>query len=264
MIQVMKYKINYLLSNKLLTVFVPLLFVILNFEVIINSGMLLSGGANFNADMKYQLVLNNYIVVISFFGFLAAIFIGSSVLGPDIQTGNLYIILSIYPSRKKYYFGTFIACVIYMLTIQALLLMNEMILMWIFDIQYLGFDIWLVFSQNILNSLVALSLTSLASIYIRGHGSAFIGLLGYAFFSIYIFNIIPFTNTSLVFDITKYKNVLVHFFPITNIYGVSFTESWVSELYNAVPVFENIYIYQILYIVLLTGISAFLFSRKEL
>jgi ABC-type transport system involved in multi-copper enzyme maturation permease subunit len=262
--KVMKYKLNYLLSNKFLAIFIPILFVVLNFEIIINSGVLLSGGANFNSEIKYQLVLNNYIVVISFFGFLAAIFIGSSVLGPDIQTGNLYIILSIYPSRRKYYFGTFITCVIYLLAIQILLLINEMILIWIFDIQYLASDISFVFFQNLLNSIVALSLTSLASIYIKGHGSAFVGLLGYAFFSIYLFNIIPFINSNLVFDITQYKDILVHFFPIANICGLSYTEAWVSELYNAVPLFGNMYLYQFFYIAILSCLSAILFSKKDL
>jgi ABC-type transport system involved in multi-copper enzyme maturation permease subunit len=262
--KVMKYKLNYLLSNKFLAIFIPILFVVLNFEIIINSGVLLSGGANFNSEIKYQLVLNNYIVVISFFGFLAAIFIGSSVLGPDIQTGNLYIILSIYPSRRKYYFGTFITCVIYLLAIQILLLINEMILIWIFDIQYLASDISFVFFQNLLNSIVALSLTSLASIYIKGHGSAFVGLLGYAFFSIYLFNIIPFINSNLVFDITQYKDILVNFFPIANIYGLSYTETWVSELYNAVPLFGNMWLYQFFYIAILSCLSAILFSKKDL
>jgi hypothetical protein len=139
-----------------------------------------------------------------------------------------------------------------------------MILIWIFDIQYLASDISFVFFQNLLNSIVALSLTSLASIYIKGHGSAFVGLLGYAFFSIYLFNIIPFINSNLVFDITQYKDILVNFFPIANIYGLSYTETWVSELYNAVPLFGNMWLYQFFYIAILSCLSAILFSKKDL
>jgi len=262
--KVIKYKIYYLLSNKLTSAITFLLFIIMNFDALINSGVLLSGGSGFNSELKYELLLNNYVFTASIFGLLVGIYIGSSMIGPDIQTGNMYIILTSFPSRAKYFFGTFIAVVIYLIGVQLLLILNAYILLLVFNIPYLMSDLIYILLQIILNSTVALSLTGISSIYIKGHGSAMIGFLGYVVFNIYMYNVIPFFNMGFIFDLTQYRNIICHIFPITHVLAPSYTEQWIIDFYRLTPLTINIYIYQLLYIIGIVGIGALLFKRKEL
>lgn len=262
--KVIKYKLYFLLSNRFLTIFIPFLFILLNYTAVVNSGILSSGGSDFNAELKYQLILNNYLVMISFFGLFASIYIGSSIIGPDILSGNLSIILTSYPSRIRYYLGTYLTTLLYMLTVQTLLLLNVLILFFIFDVAFLWSEVLMCYIQILLNSTVALSITGLASIYIKGHGSALIGLIGYAFFNIYTFNQIPFINTTFSTDFTVYRNILVNFFPMTDIYAPSYTEAWIIELHKATPILPNMIVYQLLYALFFVGIGCLCFKKKDI
>lgn len=262
--KVIKYKIYYLLSNKTTAAVTFLLFVIMNFDALINSGVLLSGGSGFNSELKYELLLNNYVFTASLFGLLVGIYIGSCMIGPDMQTGNMYILLTSFPSRTKYYFGTFIAVFIYLISIQLLLILNAIILLLVFSVPFYFSDLGFVFSQIILNSTVALSITGISSIYIKGHGSAVVGLLGYVLFNVYMYNVIPFFNMEFIFDLTQYKNIICHIFPVTHVLVPSFTEQWIIDFYQLTPFTNNVFVYQILYIIVIVGLGALLFKHKEL
>lgn len=264
MMKVIKYKIFYLLSNKITSIITFLLFVIMNFDALINSGVLLSGGLGFNAELKYELLLNNYVFTASIFGLLVGIYIGSSMIGPDIQTGNMYVILTSFSSRTKYYFGTFLAVMMYMISVQLLLIINALVLLLVYNVPFLFGDLGSVFVQILLNSAVALSLTGIASIYIKGHGSAIVGLLGYVIFNVYMYNVIPFFNMEFIFDLTQYKNYICHIFPVTHVLVPSYTEEWVINFYKLNPITINIYVYQLIYILGIAWLGALLFKHKEL
>lgn len=261
--KVIKYKLNYLLSNKLVIIFAVILFLLLNFNAL-SSGVLNSIGSTINTEIKYQLLFNNYLIVSVVYGLLLSIFLGSSIIGPDAQTGNIQVILTSYHSRTKYFLGTFLAVLIYSTVIQILLFINIYLLMAIFKVPYLWSDILVGFTQNYLNMLVAMSVTGMASIYIKGHGSAFVGLLGYVYYNLYEYNSIPFVNTSLNFNITQYRNILGNFFPISYFLAPSYTEASTIAYYRFTPVIPNIYVYQILYIALILVLSCICFKRKEL
>jgi len=261
--KVIKYKLNYLLSNKLILIFSAILFLLLNFNAL-SSGVLTSVGSAINIEAKYQLLFNNYLVVSVVYGLIMAIFLGSSIVGPDAQTGNIQVILTSYHSRTKYFIGTFLAVLIYSTVIQILLFINIYLLMLIFKVPYLWSDILVGFTQNYLNMLVAMSVTGLASIFIKGHGSAFVGLLAYTYYNVYEYNALPFINSSLPFNIAQYRNILGNFFPISYFMAPSYTEPSTIAYFKFTPIIPNIYIYQILYIALILVLSCVFFNRKEI
>lgn len=262
--KVIKYKFNYLLSNKLITILTIILIIALNFNAIINSGVMFSGGADFNSTVKYALILNNYITVSSLHGLIFSIFLGSSIIGPDIQTGKMYVLLTSFPSRVKYYLGTFFAVLVYLLSIHYILLLNTFVLFLIFDIQFIPSDIYVCFKHIILNSIVVLTVTGFFSVFMKGFQSAVLGFIAYAYYNIYTFNEIPFINNSFIFDVTQYKNILCNLFPIIHVLAPSYTSDEAFVLYQIHPVISDVNIYQIIYAVLILSISCVFIKRKDL
>lgn len=262
--KVIKYKLNYLISNRLIITSVIILVLILNFEAIINSGILFSGGENFNISIKYELLLNNYIIVASFYGLLLAVYLGASIVGPDIQTGNLYILLSSYPFRKSYFLGTYLAVFLFSSILQILLLANILILFVIYQVPFVWSDVLICFVQIFLNVLVVLTVTGFASIFMKGHSASIVGLLGYSFFNVYTYNELPFVKASFIFDITRHKDILCNLFPISAIFAPSYSSVDVIRYYCIQPIIPNVYCYQIFYILLIVFLGCVCFKHKEL
>lgn len=262
--KVIKYKIYYLISNKFVIISTVVLFLLLNFEALLNSGVLFSGGSDFNRLTKYMLLLNNYIFVSCVYGLMFSIYIGSSIIGPDMQTGNILVLLTSYPSRIKYYLGTILAVFIFITAIQLLMLLNIYALLFTYDVSFIFSEVLECFVQSLFNSAVILSVTGLASIYMKGHSSAVVGLLCYAFFNIYTFNTIPFINTSFIFDVSVYRNILCNFLPIVHILPPSYTHIDAISTYGIRTIIPNIYIYQLFYILIIVVISSLCFKRKQL
>lgn len=262
--QVIRYKQYYLLSNRFVIISTIFLLCILNFQAVVNSGILFSGGGDFNTTQKYALLLNNYISVASFYGLLLSAYLGSSVIGPDIETGNIYIILTSYPYKTKYFLGTYISVLLYMALIQLLLLLDLVILFLVYDVSFLGSDIAFCFAKIFLNSVVVLSITGYASIYMKGHNAAFIGMLGYAFFSVYTFNQVPFINTRFIFNVVQYKNYLCNLFPITHVLAPSYTDPEVIRAYGIQTLIPDTGIYQCVYIFFVVLLSCYSFKHKEI
>lgn len=262
--KVMKYKLYYLISNKFVTISAIFLIIALNFQALLNSGILLSGGSSFNGLLKYELMLNNYLLIASVYGLLFSIYLGSSIIGPDMQTGNIQVILTSCSSRPKYYLGTFFAVFIFMTAIQFVMLINIIALFLVFDAPLIWKEVFSCFVQNLLNGVIVLSITGLASIYMKGHSSAVVGLLCYTYFNIYMYNTIPFINTSFVFDVTRYRDILCNFIPIVHILPSSYTPANVTEAYSMRPMISNVSVYQALYGFVIVSLGTLCFRYKEL
>lgn len=262
--KVIKYKIYYLLSNRLITILTIILFLALNFNAIVNSGVLFSGGEDFNVALKYELLFNNYMIIASLHGLIFSIFLGASMIGPDMQTGNMYILMSSYPSRVKYYLGTYLAVLFYLLSIHFALLLNIFVLFFVFEVQFVFTDIIICFRHIVLNSVVVLTVTGFASIFMKGFQSVIAGFLAYAYYNIYTFNEIPFINTSFLFDATRYRDILSNFLPIINVLAPSYTEEHVLIFYQIHPIIPNISVYQCVFILFTLWISCIVFKRKDL
>lgn len=264
MSKVIKYKIYYIISNRLILLFVMLLLLLTNFHAIFSSGILLSGGSSFNGNLKYELILNNYLLVSSLYSLFFSIYLGSNIIGPDIQTGNMQVILTSYPIKWKYYLGSFLAALFLLVTIHILIVFNIFIIFVVFDIPFLTLEVLNCFLGNLLNASVVLSATGIASIYMERHLSTIVGLFIYAFYSVYTYNVVPFVNTYFIFDVTKYRNLLCNLAPITNILPVSYTDPQIIEIYSIQPIISNVYCYQFIYCLFAILLGAFCFQRKEL
>lgn len=262
--KVIKFKLYAIATSKFINISTVILFLILNFQALVNSGILFSGGAEFNEQLKYTLLLNNYTVVASFYGLLLSIILGASVIGPDVENGNIYILLASYASRVKYFLGTYLAALLNMVVIQLFLLLNIMILFWIYGVNYLTRDLSICFLEIVMNAVVVLSVTSVFSILIKGYKSAFVGLLGYSFYNIYFFNEIPFIKIDFMFNVTQYKDVLFSFFPIVYVLAPSYTGSDVIEKATIHPVIFSPMVYQLIFSIVIVFVGCFIFRRKEL
>lgn len=264
MIRVFRYKLSYLLSSPVITVSTAALFFLLNFSALVNSGVLLSGGAEFNAETKYMLLMNNYISVALFYGLLFSMILGANTLGPDAQSGNLNILMSAYPSRVKYFMGTILISVLCLTSVQLLMSGNMILLLKIYEIPFVWHDIQICTIQILLDSLVILSVTAVGSIFMKGLRSVIVGLVGYSFYNIYMFNTIPFINGALIFPVSQYKNILCHFFPVIRVMTPSYTEEATWSFYKLHTILPSAELYQVLYIVLVMAAGCILFQKRDL
>ncbi len=262
--KVIKYKLSYLLSNKIVIGGTVLLLLLLNFNVLIQSGVLISGGGIFNAEEKYRFLFNNYIFVARGYGLLFAIFLGASIIGPDAKNGTLNIILSAYPSRIKFFLGTLIPCFCYMLFALTLMSVNMLLILWILEIPFVWSDFIPCLIGFPLNSLVILSVTAIGSIFLTGFKSVAVGLGAYAYYNLYMFNQVPLLEFSLPFDVTAYRHVLCHFFPIVRVVGESYATEELLELSQLNSFLPSIELYQIVYVFVLLIVACFLFHKKDL
>ena len=179
--RVMKYKLRELLRSPLAILAAAFLLLMLNGAAIIRSGVLASGGGEFNTELKYALIVNNYGNIASLYGVLAAILLGAGVIGPDLATGNLFVLLTAYPARGRY----FLACVLtvwgYLLLVQLVMLADVCLLLRLFSLPVRPGDLLAVFPAEILNSTVLFGLSAVGSVYCKGYRAAAVGISGWLF-----------------------------------------------------------------------------------
>ena len=234
-----------------------------NFQALINSDGLASGENGFNNDIKYQLLANNYLFVLAFFGLLYAVFLGSRIAGRDIYTGHLGILLCSYPSRAKYYLASLCAVSCFMFLVMAVMTANLILLLGIFHIEYPLTEILLAFLAQYLNALVLLTATGMFSV-LKPSAAPYLGLTGYAYFSLYTFNEIPFVRLPLIINVTQYKDILGLFFPIRDVMIPSYTPPEVIQMYSIKTLGIPPELYQILFILVLGFFGTIAFVRKDL
>lgn len=258
------YKMNALLSNRIILIGTIILFFIMNFSAVVNSGILLSGGIEFNSITKYMLLQNNYISVSSFYGLLFAIVLGACTLGPDAQSGNLSILMSAFPSRIKYFIGTILAVFVLMAGVQLLMTGNIVLLYLAYEVAFVWNDVIVCSIQIFLNSIVILTVTAIGSIFLKGMKSVCVGIAGYCFYSMYMFNTIPIINGSLIISVSRYKDILCHIFPVIRVMAPSYTEEEVKFFYELHSFLPRVELYQVLYITAALIIGCILFWKKDL
>jgi hypothetical protein len=260
---IMKFKLRGLLSASYLTICTVLLLVMLNFSAVVNSGVLFSGGGLFNTQIKYSLIINNYGYVASFYGLLMAVVLGANAIGPDVGTGNIYVLLTAYPSRGSYYIWTVLTVWLYMLAVQLFMLANALFLLTLFGLPVIWSDMAALFFGVLLNSTVLMTVTSIASIYMKGYSSIVAGLLAYTYSSLYLYNRIPFVNGSLTLGISQYKDILCNLLPIQHIAAPSVSDPANLLFYAVAPIIPNVSLYQLLYAALTLTLGCLLFRRRQ-
>lgn len=224
----------------------------------------MSGGATFNKTEKYGLIMNNYIMISCLYGFIIAICLGAGMIGPDIKSGNIYVVLSAINSRKEYFIASICAgCFLY-IVVHFLITCNCIIIMLSLSISFFWSDLINVFVGIMLNAFCFLMVTIAFSSVLRGYKSIVIGIFMYVYYYMYTFNAIPFVNGVIQFEVAKYKNILAIAFPAKNIFVNSLTEPNVLDLYCVSPMGMSIYAYQMIYIFIISVIGMTIFDNKNL
>ncbi len=262
--QAVKYRIVALMDDKFFMFITLLLFIVLNYNMFIDSGVLSLGDASFNSDIKSTLLINNFIIVCSIYALLTSVYIGMGVFGKDIESGQIYIMLTSFPKRYKYYWGNWIGLVIAIFLVLLLLILNFIMAALVLGVRNNINSVFLVFRNVFINMLVLMTLTFVSSIHLKGYKSAFVGILGLAVFNLYAFLKIPFAEVVIPIS-TKLRRVLAAFVPVVNI-SVPSIHNKLSAVYNdVIPLgITNKFIYQLLYITLLLILGQYMFKKKEI
>lgn len=261
---IMKFKFRQLFSNKWLTFLTVFIVFFMNYCAVVNSGVLFSGGGGYNETEKYTLLINNYSSVSSLYGLLLAVCLGAGTIGPDLLSGNIYVILSAYSSRYRYFAVTAFSAWIYYFMVQILLTMNFCALLLIFDVTVIWPELVSLVLGTLLNATVVFVITSVCSIYLKGYQAVVAGLGAYAYYYICTFNTIPFVDEYLVINIVKYKNILCNFVPMKYLLIPSITDSEVLQIYETVPLGGNMYLYQFVYIIAVLILGCILIEKKDI
>lgn len=260
--RIFRFKWNNI-SRGFLWYFTIFLFVFLNYNALVNSGVLLSGGAEFNGELKYTLLTNNFLSVSSLYGLILAVYMGAGMIGPDLVSGNIYVILTVLSDKWKYYLYSYLSGLgLYFLTYLGLC-GNYMLLLQIFELPVRWQDFEYLFFGILLNAMVIYSVTALFSIFMKGYKSILAGLVGYSFFYVYTFNQIPFVNGVLSVPISRFGNWLFLFFPMKHLLVPSVTDVMIIELYNHMPHYYQEGIYQLVYCVITVCIGMVFIKRRN-
>lgn len=259
-----KYKIYALLSDKKLIGITILYFIILNVQTIINSGILYQGSSSYNGILKYTLLINNFDIASIMFGMFVAIYIGTGLIGKDMETGQIYVILTASPKRHRYFMGNFLALLAVTACVVALMAVNFLLEAYALGIQVVASDLVRNLKDIMLNMTVIMTLTAVFSVFIKGYLSAFAGLAGLLLFNIYAYQKIPFIDESFNFGNVDIQNFLSNFCPVADVSAPSVVGHDVVAYYSRIPIIPNFSIYQIVYIAVLLIIGNVIFERKEL
>jgi ABC-type transport system involved in multi-copper enzyme maturation permease subunit len=262
--KVAKYKILTLLDDKLFKVLVIAFFIILNYNVFLKSGILSDGSRDFNKILKYTLLINNFTIISTMFGQLVGMYIGSGLIGNDIYSGKLYIMLPSFPKRWKYLLGNLFGLIIIVTSFVLLILFNYFVSTTVLDVTVNYSDLLLCFTYIFTNIIVIMTVTAVSSIFIQGKASLVIGLIEMAIFEIYTYQKIPFLDYALNMNIST-RRVLACLAPITNVTAPSIYSDGTLDRYMVTPLMiNNMFIYQIVFIVLILIIGVISFKHKEL
>lgn len=262
--KVVKYKILTLLEDRLFKVIVIAFFIILNYNIFLKSGILADGSQDFNKLLKYTLLINNFNIVSIIFGQLIAVYIGSGLIGNDISSGKLYIMITSFPKRWKYLLGNFIGLLTVVVAFVLLILFNYSVATIALDI-YVNFnDLIYCIASILLNMLVIMMLTAVSSIFILGKTSLVTGLIGMGLFNVYTYQYIPFINTPILLEM-KIRRALACLAPISDVAAPSIYNDGSLDKYLVKPfLLDNMFIYQIVFIIMILMIGMISFKYKEL
>ncbi|KYH34426.1 hypothetical protein CLTEP_16590 [Clostridium tepidiprofundi DSM 19306] len=262
--KVSKYKILTLLEDKLFKFILISFFIVLNYNVFISSGVLSAGSREFNQLLKYTLLINNFTIISTLYGQLVGIYIGTGLIGDDIPSGKLYIMITSFPKRWKYLLGNFLGLLLILLFFLLLILFNYFVCTTILDIVINYSDLVQCFLYIFMNMMVVMIVTAVSSIFILGKVSLIVGLIEMAIFNIYTFQKIPFFGYQLNLNINV-RRILACIAPITNVSAPSIYNDGSLERYMVTPILiNNMFIYQLIFIFLILILGIISFEYKEL
>lgn len=260
---IIRYSFNSILGQRWFLYFTFFLLLFFNFSELFHSGVLISGGEGFNRNLKYELIMNNYAVFNQLYGILVAICLAAGLIGVDVKSKNIYVIFSAVHSKRKYYVISLLTGAFIYVVIHTFFSANCLLIMHSLSVQIIWAEFLTAYAKILLNALVYFTFTAFFSILLKGYRAIIAGILGYCYYYLYSYNMIPFVNGSVGFELSAYKNILSCLLPVTNIYIESVTDPFVYQQMLLWPIGLPAAVYQIGYCVLLTIFGAVLTEQKN-
>ncbi len=264
MLKLFKYKMMNIFSDKFFLLLLGVYFLILNYTIFINSGILYIGSSSYNAVLKYTLLINNFTLTSSIFGLILSVYIGSGLIGKDISSGQIYVMLSTYPKKWKYLIGNWFGLIGSLLIVIILMLINYFAITLALDVKIVFSDLLFTFRDIFLNMAVILTITSVASIVLKGFKSFIVGLAGIVLFNLYSAQILPIINTQIMLSDTT-RRLFANICPIAFSCAPSINNLGELTQYMVSPLLiSNLTAYQIIYIGVILLLGIFMFNNIEI
>lgn len=264
MLKIIKYRLLSLMEDKIFVTFMVLFFMVLNYNVLVKSGLLSVGSGSFNEELKYALLINTFTIFTSLYGLIITIYMAHDIISRDIKSGQIYITLLSFSNRGLVILGQWLCLVGVVLCFLFLIIINFLSLSFALDITVNYYDVILAFKDIFLNMIVLITLTVVASIIFQNIFSFIVPLTGLVLFNVYTYSNIPFANQHISLSNTM-KSFLATLIPIKDIAPPSLVGTkYTSFFYVETLLLENINTYQILYVLIVLILGIVVFSRKDL
>ncbi len=263
--KILKYKLIHALEDKKIKFIFLLYIIIFNYTLLMNSGLLTIGSGSFNNSLKSSLILNNFIIISLTFGLIISIYLGSSIIGKDIEIKQMYILLTNIHNRSLYLFLSWVSMIILILLMQVVLLINLFCITSFLGVTINFNDLYVANKDILLNMIVLLTITSLFTVFLEGYLGSLMGLTSLVLFNIHTYSIIPLVNMPINLS-ENLKRILVNLSPLKDIQIQSIIENGQALLIK-IPqpyIINNFTLYQLIFISILFLIMIYLFKTKDL
>lgn len=264
--KVLKYKILHTLEDKKFIVLVLAYILMFNYEIIISSGVLTLGDEAFNALMKHDLLMNNFIIISLSFGLFVSIYLGMSIIGKDIEINQMYILLTNIHSRKQYIFISWFSMVIIMIGIHIIININLLCVELALGIKLNFAELLLANKEIILNILVLLSITAFFVIALEGYIGGIGGIFALIIYNIHTYENIPLFNIQVMNLPEPVKRIMFNLVPLKAVQLPSTIENGNAYLLD-IPlpyIINNIELYQVVFVIIAVLLMIYVFEKKDL
>ena len=259
MLKVIKYRILTILEDKIVFVLLALAFIAINYTAIFASGLLRLGTGDYHGTVKYELLANSFAYGSFLSTIVLSIYLGMGLIGKDVQSNQIYLLLSVYSNRVKYIISNWISLALSIFTITCGFVLNLFSIGLVQNVSVNYSEILVMFTEILLNGIVVMTITSVFSILIKGNGSMLTGILSLVIYYLYAFEKILVTEVKVTIP-HNVKQLLCNFAPISEPAARSLVELGLATKHLVLPyLINNLMLYQIIFclIILAFGIAAF-------
>lgn len=244
--------------------FLILFFLYLNLVLLSRSREILIGGSNFNAVIKYAILVNNTVYITFLFSIFFGIYNGAKLIKRNLKSGQMKVILSLHPHRTQYLLSEwFITVTVQLLTI-ALAFLNVILIMLTLNISFPLVELISLASQLFVNSIMIMTIALTLSLIFSEMSALFLSSVYLMIFNIYAYDEVPFVGfrTRLSYETAR---VLASVFPINSPTAQSIVPYGYATPVDVVPyLIREVWVYQLLYTLIVMILGLILFKRKEL
>lgn len=265
MFKIIKYKFISTLEDKKFRFLFLAYIIYINYTMLVNSGLLTTGSGDFNVDFKYALIINNFKIASLLLGIVLPIYLGYSVIGKDIESRHMDIILVSVKDRKEYIILTILGNIVVLILIQFVMLLNLLAIILALDLKLIWGEILSLNINSLLNMLVILSISTFFTIVFKGVIGVISGFVSLIIFNIHTYLVIPFVNLSANLNLSG-RRILMNIVPIYDI-PVEFVVDMGYQIISQIPepyFIKNIIAYQIVFIIFMGILSVIAFNKKDL